>query len=190
MINLDTILDEIQAGNTDAFQEIVREYQRDIWQVVVAAWRALGPQPQSLTVVEDLAQQVFVDVFLHLEQFQRGTDFRAWIKAIARNRVRQEVRGRCREQQRVLAYARHLEQRLADDGRASGQEEEYREALERCTEELTERAARIIRQRYEDSLTFEEIAAREASTANAVRKLFTRALLSLRECIQTRLAQA
>lgn len=189
-MKVDTIINEIQAGQTDAFQEIVREYQRDVWQVVVAVWRALGPQPQSLAVVEDLAQQVFVDAFIHLEQFQRGSDFRAWIKTIARNRVRQEVRSRSREQQRVLVYAQHLEQRLLDDGRASSHEEEFREALEQCTEELTDRAARIIRQRYEESLTFEQIAVQEASTANAVRKLFARALLNLKECIQTRLAQA
>jgi RNA polymerase sigma-70 factor (ECF subfamily) len=187
---IESMIERVRGGQTLAYADVVRRYQADVWQVVAASWQVLrGPRP-CMAVVDDLVQQVFVDAYLHLDQYRAGSDFGAWIKTIARNRVRQELRSRSREQQRLAVYGRLLEERLDDHAAAERHAADYREALEHCTAELTDRAARVLHQRYAESLTFEQIAVGESSTAEAIRKVLTRTLLALRDCIQARLAQA
>jgi len=188
MMDTEPLIDRVLSGDTAAYEGIVRSHQQAVWQVVAAAWRMLAGHNGSRTLLEELVQQVFVDAFFHLEQHRRGSDFAAWLKAIARNRVRQELRRRCREDQRLAAYGQYLQKRLDDAAAAVRHEAEYQDALRQCSEELPDRARRMLTRRYADALTFEAIAAQEASTAEAVRKVLTRTLLLLKNCIQARLA--
>jgi len=43
-----------------------------------------------------------------LDHFERGPDFGLWIKEIARNRVRQEMRSLVREERRLAVHRKHL----------------------------------------------------------------------------------
>jgi len=179
----DAIVREVLAGQTEAYAGIVRLHQRDVWRVAAALLH-------DAQRTEDLVQQVFVDAYLALDRYVPGRDFGAWIKSIARNLVREDLRARSRETRRMGAYRDHLEARLRDDAAAERYEERLAEAHARCRERMAEPAARALDLRYAQSRSFEEIAVELGRSVEAVRQMLFRVRLSLRECIEKRMAQA
>jgi RNA polymerase sigma-70 factor (ECF subfamily) len=80
-------IQNVLSGDADAFRSLVERHQS----AVCATIRALLPQ---FSEWEDLAQEVFLAAFQHLETFDaaKGT-FRSWLLAIARNQCRNVRRG-------------------------------------------------------------------------------------------------
>src|SRR5688572_22168578 len=146
----DRIVEQVLAGDVEAYAEIVRRYQRDVWKVVTAMLH-------DAKVTEDLVQQAFVNAYVHLGQYQPGSDLGVWIKSIARNQVRQELRSRSRETRRLEVYRRHLVDRFKDDGLAAQREEVLGDALRRCRESLPEHSAEVLDLRYGKAMGFEQI---------------------------------
>ncbi len=183
MSEADAIIEKVRSGQTEAYAQIVQLYQKDVWRVVAAMLHRMETS-------RDVVQQVFVDAFMHLDQYQFGRDFGAWIKAIARNRVRQELRTGIRETQKLARYREQLRDRLQDEPAAERHDEAYLEALKRCREQLPDHAARVLALRYVEAQSFAAIAEREGGTAEAIQKMLSRIRLGLRTCIEARLAQA
>ncbi len=179
----DQILERVRGGEIDAYAEIVRDHQSDVRRVVACALR-------DIAASEELVQQVFIDAYLQLDRFEAGRDLGAWLRGIARNKVREELRRRGREDRRMEAYRHHLEARLADDEAAERHDDDLRTALLACREGLTEPTRRALDLRYEKAMAFAEIADAIDRTVAATRQLLQRARLSLRECIEGRLAQS
>jgi RNA polymerase sigma-70 factor, ECF subfamily len=167
----------ILGGRDDLYEEIVRRYQREVWQVVSTLLYDRGP-------AEDLVQQVFVNAYFALSSFRPDMDFGPWIRTIARNAVREELRGQARQQRRLETYRQMLEARLADDRGAEAREQATREALDRCRARLPEREAAAVRMRYDEGKGFDEIGAALGGSSAAMRNLLCRARSRLRECIE------
>jgi len=180
---IDTIVVEVLEGDTEAFGRIIRLYQQTVWRIVSIVLR-------DRDATENLVQHVFVDAYMHLDSYRIGTDFGAWMRTIARNRIRQEARTIGRENKRMAVYADQLAERFRDEERADRADELYLDALRRCREVLPERAARLIDRRYVHSESFTEIAAAEDSTPEAIQRAISRLRAQLRECIESRLAQS
>lgn len=178
MESTDTLIRRVLAGELDLYAELVRRHQADVWRS--AAFLLRDPR-----TTEDLVQQAFVNAFQHLDRFRLGADFGVWIKAIARNLAKQELRTRSREDRRMEVYQELLEQRKTDE-----RETAVGEALRICREKLPERGAEALALRYEKALAFEEIARALGSTVNATRQLLSRVRIALRDCIEKRLTQA
>ncbi|HXG60887.1 MAG TPA: sigma-70 family RNA polymerase sigma factor [Planctomycetota bacterium] len=178
----DSLVRRVLEGQVEAFAEIVRRYQQPVWRTVAALL-------QDFDKSTEIAQQVFVDAYLHLDQYRPGADFGAWIKAVARNRVRQELRRLGRETRRLSLYRDQLLRRL-HERETDSHEQTYLDALETCRRHLPETSARALRLRYVEGLSFEEIASILGSTRAAVEKLLSRARLALRDCIQSKVAHA
>lgn len=179
----DAIVREVLSGQTEAYAGIVRLYQRDVWRIAAALLH-------DAQRTEDLVQQAFVEAYLHLDRYEPGRDFGAWIKSIARNLVREDLRARSREARRMGAYRDHLEARFRDDAAAGRHEDRLAEAHARCREGLAEPSARVLDLRYAQSRSFEEIAAELGRSVEAVRQMLFRIRLSLRDCIEKRMEQA
>src|SRR5258707_9219118 len=105
---IDSIVTRVLGGEIDAYEAIVRCYQTEVWKVVAAM---LFNAPRA----EDLVQQTFINAYQHLHHYQRGRDFGAWLKEIARNQVRLEIRSRTRENRRLDVCQNHLLQTYADN---------------------------------------------------------------------------
>jgi RNA polymerase sigma-70 factor (ECF subfamily) len=180
---IDLLIRRIRGGETECFAEVIRRFEQPVWRVVAAML-------QDFDRSREMLQQVFVNAYVHLDQFQFGRDFEAWIKEIARNCVRQELRRTARQSAHLEGYRLHLEQAWSVAATAESQEARYLEALANCREQLPERSAQAITWRYEQGRSFEEIAKQLSTTRDAVEKLLSRARLLLRECIETRLAKA
>ena len=174
---MDELIRLIVGGQTDLYEEVIRRYQRDVMLVV---GRLLPDRVQA----EDLVQQVFVDAYFALPRFELGREFGPWIRTIARNAVREQLRKQWRYDRRLRAYREILAARLADDQRADHGERMLTETLDKCTSRLPEREAAAIRLRYHEGKSMDEIAVELASTAGTVRNLLCRARTRLRECLQ------
>jgi len=171
----------VLSGELDAYAELVQAFQQDIWRVVAAM--LLDTQK-----TEDLVQQTFVNAYRHLDRFEPGRDFGRWLKEIARNLVRHELRTRWREDRRLEAYRRHL-LTVWDDPAMTDAEDRLAGTLAGCEQKLPVEAAELVNLRYRQALDFSQIAARIGRTVEATRQQLARIRLALRDCIQKQLAQ-
>lgn len=76
-------------GRTEAFQELVRRYQKRLLNFV---YRTIGDRERA----EDLVQEVFIRVYRHLHRFDQTKKFSTWIYTIASNLAKNELRNRSR----------------------------------------------------------------------------------------------
>jgi RNA polymerase sigma-70 factor (ECF subfamily) len=178
----DQLVRLVRQGQTQAFEEIVRRYQQDVKNVVS---RLLYRRRET----EEIVQQVFVNAFVNLSTFQGGRDFGVWIRTIARNAVREQLRRQMRYDRRLQAYYDMSAARLDSQRRPA--DDQLREiALRQCMEQLTEKAVQVVRWRYTDGRRISDIAESLKTTANAISKLLARTRVALRECVESRMAQS
>lgn len=172
------IIERIREGQIDLFSEVVRRYYDSVRKVVLA-------MVASSEETENLTQQCFVRAYNHLAQYRPTGDFEHWIKAIARNVVRDELKRSFRETRRLKAYRWYLVARtateLADDDRLR------EDALAQCRQLLPENAARALELRYERGLSFNQIAPEIGRSVVATRQLLTRVRIALKRCIEQRM---
>jgi len=184
--NVKSAIDAVLGGRIEAYAEVVRAYQSDIWRVVAYALR-------DVSTTEDLVQQVFVSAYMGLERYDTDRDFGAWLRSIARNLVRNEIRRGVRERGALRTYRESLAARLGDDeatGREEARMEGLRGALEKCREGLSPDAGHALDLRYARSLDFGRIAEALGRTVAATRQLLSRVRLALRRCIEERTARS
>ncbi len=179
--NTDRIVLRVLGGEIDAYAELVRRHQQEVWRIVAAL--LLDTQQ-----AEDMVQRAFIQAYQQLHRFRPGHDFGPWIKEIARNVVRQEVRRRLREDTRLEHYHNHWVA-LADSTDSSAREDRLAAALQECTRQLPPVSARLLELRYERALGFAEIATSIGRTVEATRQQLARIRLALRDCINRQLAR-
>jgi len=137
-MEIESTITKVLGGDVDTYEAIVRTYQQEVWKTV-AAMLLNAPK------MEDLVQQTFISAYQHLHRYKRGGDFGVWLKEIARNEVRQEIRRRTREDRRLEVYHTYLLQ--AYDA-PSTQEQQFEEALHECTQKLPPSSAKLVELRY------------------------------------------
>jgi RNA polymerase sigma factor (sigma-70 family) len=182
-VDTDRLVRQVLAGDTDTFATVVRRHEAEVWKVAAAM---LGDRAATANLV----QQTFVNAYLHLDQYRPGRDFGRWLKGIARNLVREELR-RSRRENRVLdEYRDHLFTLYRDEGRAERRMAELDEAVLACRARLPAAASRALALHYDEGRTLEDIARVLERTVAGTRQLLFRARLALRQCVQERLALA
>lgn len=174
------VLERVLGGEIDAYAELVRRHQDEVWRIAALALR-------DVAATEDLVQQVFVNAYLALPGFERGRDFGVWLRSIARNQVRKELRDSLRRERKLRRYHDWLLVDLERSEESERRMDTLREALARCREELAEPAGEALAMRYDRALSFEQIAAALGRTVAATRQLLTRVRLALRQCIERRM---
>src|ERR1043165_888385 len=79
----------VKMGDTPAFTTLVEKYKQPVMNL---AYRSL----RDLTEAEDLAQNVFVQVFKSAARYEITAKFSTWLFTIARNLCLNEIRRRSR----------------------------------------------------------------------------------------------
>jgi RNA polymerase sigma-70 factor, ECF subfamily len=179
----EALVRRVLAGDTDSYAAIVRRYEGEVWKVAAAM---LGDR----TATTNLVQQTFVNAYEKLEQYRPGHDFVRWLKGIARNLVREDLRKSERESRTMAAYRDYVVQLYADEGRSERHARELDRAMSDCRDCLHEEAARAVALHYEEGLSIEEVASAIARTVAATRQLLFRARVALRACVEKRLVPA
>jgi RNA polymerase sigma-70 factor (ECF subfamily) len=85
------ILAEILAGNTEAFHDLIRPYERSVYMMALSMLR-------NEAEAEDVAQETFIKAYRNLGRFRSESRFSTWLIAIALN----EARARLRRKQPAL----------------------------------------------------------------------------------------
>ena len=93
---------EARAARDELFADLVRDHQASLRVFV----RSLGVEPGW---VDDLAQDTFVVAYRELDSYDPDRDFGKWLRGIARNLVRNELRKQGRHR-RILheSLTQHL----------------------------------------------------------------------------------
>lgn len=170
------IVAAVRAGDVEPYALLVLRHQEAVRKVVAALLREWHQ-------TEDIVQQVFIKAFFALDRFEKGRPFAPWVKEIARNEARQELRRQEREGRRLDFYGQHLLTEGLDDAGDAGRAR-LEELLWRCRETLAPHVSEVIAQRYQLGRSFQEIAAQIGRTVEATRQMLSRARVALRDCVE------
>lgn len=146
--------------------------------------RGLVPHQEA---ADDIFQELFLTLTAKAADFQLGSNFLAWARAIARLKVFEQYRQLKRS---VPLLSAEVLEVLADAApEADGLLMPRYEALQSCLQQVAPRAREMVALRYADPpLTPRQIARQLSWTANAVRVALARARKFLLECVERRLA--
>lgn len=136
--------------------------------------------------VEDMFQEVCLVAVQKAAEFEDGSNFPGWARAIARNKLREHLRKRTGV---ALddAFFEGLD-RAFEEARAALDPDPRKEALRQCLLELQEGARQIVSLRYDEGLDPATIASRMGRSRAAVNSLLQRIREILRECVERRMS--
>ena len=163
------------------FAGLVEEHQASLRVFV----RSLGVEPDW---VDDLAQDAVVVACREMGSYDPERDFGKWLRGIARNLVRNELRKQGRHR-RILNEG--LSQHLLE---FSEQEEEQFgardvSALRDCVEQLPNRSRELVRSRYYEGWNATVLADKFEMKAATIRQTLLRIRRQLYQCINQRMKE-
>jgi len=134
---------------------------------------------------EDLAQETFLTAWRRMEEFDPSAPFGPWLRGIAHNLLRNHWR---KHRAHPVGGNAELDSLL---GAGEGGLVEIRdgqadalEALRYCVEKLGPSSRDLIRERYEDGTSIEELSASHGSKTSALSMRLHRIRAALKTCIE------
>ena len=144
------LMSRVAEEDERAFSELVHRYQA---RVVNLISRVLNDREAS----DDLAQEVFVRVFVHRRNYRRGSKFSTWLFTIAANLAKNEIRRRVRRRNWFSLDA--LQEVLSDSAIQLADPSEGQElALQReQLQQAVGRAIAVVPEKYRLALVLRDI---------------------------------
>ncbi len=134
---------------------------------------------------KDVLQETALTLFRRFADYDGERPFLGWALGVAKFQVLGYRRDEARS---FLTFEPDLFGRFTEQWAASAPEADRRAgALQECLEQLAGRAREVVRLRYFEELTAEEIALRSGANGAAVRVMLQRIREQLRECISRRM---
>jgi RNA polymerase sigma-70 factor (ECF subfamily) len=181
--DLDLVIRAVRAGDRQRYAEVVIALETRVRVV-------LSLMIPDRTLVEDLAHEVFVLAYLKLGEYSEGTDFSAWIKAIARNLAHNERRRWLRERKFTTRYVADIEDTLVGPAVDALIEQSEREekaelwiVLHECIEGLGAVARETVRKFYFGGASVADISTQSGRSLSAIKVLLFRARAALVACM-------
>ncbi len=179
------LLNMAQRGSKRALSVLLERYHPRILRMVR---RKLGRSLRSRLDSGDIAQDVVAEALRSLGEFKPRNDrsFHPWLRAIVENRIRNLSRSQVRSpmdavDSTLLAGIKdeHEEEEVHD-------EEEKRRFLAEGIESLGGDQTKVLQLRYQEGLSYREIAQRMERSEAAVSMLLSRARLRLASLLRSR----
>jgi len=136
---------------------------------------------------EDILQDVASVVAENFASFDRRQSFIAWALGIARNRILKYYRTRAQER-KVLSEDALIRLGQALEEHQDGNEDR-REALRHCLQQISGRRREVLELRYRDNVKVMDIAQQFGMSASAVSVMLHRVRTLLHECIERQLGK-
>ncbi|PKN39535.1 MAG: RNA polymerase subunit sigma [Deltaproteobacteria bacterium HGW-Deltaproteobacteria-20] len=188
------IVERLQARDERAFNELVHQFERRVFGLV---FRMLGSREEA----EDLAQEVFVQVFKAIDQFRGESKLSTWIYRIAinlcKNRNKYLQRRHAHQQDDIEAFGDRAPMSSAkgttagsiarpDDMLVGLQVERIvQDAIQQLEEDFRE----VLILRDVEDMSYEEIGEITGLPSGTVKSRIHRARERLREAIETKLGE-
>jgi RNA polymerase sigma-70 factor (ECF subfamily) len=157
-------------------------YERYVDRIYSYIYYRTGNQQDA----EDLTARTFFKALDHIGGFNnRGVPFSAWLYRIAHNLVANWHRDRNRRHELVLEDQAHLSHSSGNPERMA-EASEAREALLSAIRKLPDDRQQLILLKFSDALPNAQIGAIMGRSEGAIKSLYHRTLLALREDLQER----
>jgi len=166
-----------QEGDLPAFEELVRKYQREIYNL---ACRVVQDPEEA----KDMAQQTFMQAFIHIKEFRGQSQFRTWLFRIAINqcynffKTKKKFGDPVDSQELVIVEEDHNPQEelmAAED----------HNRLYAALEHLPPKQRAVLTLKLEQGLSYQEISKELGGTAGAARVNFCQAVKTLKKYLKT-----
>lgn len=165
-----------QQGDLPAFEELVRKYQREIYNL---ACRLV----QDVEEAKDMAQQTFLQAYVHIREFRHQSQFRTWLFRIAINQCYNYLKSKKKFGDPVDTQ----ELTLVGEGSPEVElmEAEDRSRLYAALERLPAKQRAVLSLKLERGLSYKEISEELGSTAGAARVNYCQALKTLKKYLRS-----
>jgi RNA polymerase sigma-70 factor (ECF subfamily) len=172
LLDREETLTQARNGDSAAFARLIRQYQAMVFSLALHALR-------SRDAAEDLAQEVFLDLYRHLARIESAAHATSWLRRVTSHRCIDEIRRR-RHRPELAVEA------LPERGVAPTPREYFiEERLQALVGTLPPRARMVVVLRFQEELEPSEIAEALNMPVNTVKSHLRRSISVLR----VRLAQ-
>jgi RNA polymerase sigma-70 factor (ECF subfamily) len=182
---------EARQGNREALGRLLNNFR---YYLLLMANRKLDPTLWAKVAPSDIVQESLMEAGRNFPRFHGSSEeeLLAWLRGILRHIVMDAHRHYTTEKRQVanelpLAELPQLEIPLAttNSPSESAQAREQDEQLNEAVQQLPEHYRQVLRMYTWDKLTFVQIAEKLGTTADAVRKMFRRAIEELTKLVDT-----
>jgi len=173
---------QVQDGDLKAFEPLVDAHLDHL-----RAFIALRlPKPE---LINEIAHETFIFAFNHIQDFEAGSNLRAWLRAIAHNLIRGELQRFAREQNNQLNYAKHqmLESDLLATPTSTKEVSPAIDHLNDCVGSLPEKQRQLVKLRYTEEVPIVTIAQKFERTQTNIWQMLFRIRKQLKQCVEGKL---
>ena len=175
MLSHQTSMISRDPGATSDFVDLMTQFQGRLYGYILA----LSADPDA---ANDILQEANIVLWKQSQQFELGSNFKAWAFRIAHF---QFMAYRQRQLRDKTLFSDELLATLANEVREADDTHEVRAAaLEKCLERMPARSREAIRLRYADELKVSDMAEKLERNANSIYQILFRARQWLIECVQ------
>lgn len=183
--DLELAIARVKAGCVEEFRAVVVGFHPRLRTIVA------GLCPPGVEA-DEIAHRAFMEAYRRIDTYSPGTNFLAWLIAIARNLLRAEVE---RLQRRTRNERNYLDHLLAEHSVRSAEQEpgvlESRaQFLADCIAQLRPEAQALLALRYEKGRRVQVIARELGRSASAVSVQLFGVRKLLRDCIRSKFYRA
>jgi RNA polymerase sigma-70 factor (ECF subfamily) len=173
---LELALKRASEGDSAAFAELVREHQGMVFSI---AYHYL----QDRSLAEDLAQEVFLELYQGLERIQSPAHLMFWLRRVTANRCIDQGRKKLRRRELALE---ETPEPIAD---GSPSDPLLLQRLRQSLDVLPERQRMVVILRFQEGLGPAEIAEALEMPVNTVKSTLHRSLEELRKGLTRKLRE-
>ena len=137
---------------------------------------------------EDLLQQTMMEMWKLFDRFEPGSNFAAWGTAIARFQVMKFREKQQKEKGLLFLGDEAFQIILKESSRVRNDSNERLTALEGCLRKLKDRQQYLLGLRYEEGMTYHQIAQQTGRSPSMVFKLMAAIHTALQRCIHQTLS--
>lgn len=177
-----TLVKNVQNGDLASFEKLIDQHQSHLRAFIAMKL----PVPH---LIDEIAHETFVFAHRHIDDFEAGTDFGKWLRAVAFNLVRKETLRFQRVAKNQEKFLDHCLVESSTNG-GFGPEAAVVAYLEECIAELSDSQKALLDRKYSLSESSREMAEALDKSEAWVRTTLCRVRTALRNCIEAKSEEA
>jgi RNA polymerase sigma-70 factor, ECF subfamily len=175
--DIESAIEAVKAGAVDEYRTVIAAFHRPLRGTLA------GMCPPGVDV-DEIAHISFIEAYRHLDRYRSGSNFFAWLCAIARNQLLAECK-RLVRQSRNQDLGSILVQRLLAVAEANEELSEMRfQFLNECVALLNPAEQSLLEARYDQRRSIDDMAKALRKTVSAVSVQLFAIRRKLRECVE------
>ena len=173
------LVQQILAGNENAFRYLVANHQRLVLHIV-------GRVVKQQEDVEDICQEVFVKVFRKIKKFRGESRLSTWIATIAYNTSISHIRGRARKQEELVDEEARLDLEKTDDWQVQRtvEKEEAKKILLQLIEKLPVQYRTVLTLFHLEEFSYKEVEEITGMPEGTIKSYLSRARKLLKDKLE------